>query len=451
MNKKHYVKPTINKIDFSTASKYGSPLRTQNIVNKIDGISVNDLIEKYGSPLFVFSEKTIIEKYEKLKEAFETRYPKVIFGWSYKTNYLSAICKIFHELGSIAEVVSEFEYDKARKLGIEGKDIIFNGPFKSKEALKKAVIEGAKIHIDHWYEINDLEEIAEELGKEIPVAIRCNMNTGIYPQWSRFGFNIDNGEAFDAIKRIYEGKKLILNGLHSHIGTFMLSAAAYGEEVRKLIELKNIVEEDFGFEIEYIDIGGGFASKNRLKGVYQSPEVVVPTPEEYAEAITESIYKYNKGDLPALYLETGRHLIDEAGYLLTSVWARKRLPDGKISYIVDAGVNLLYTSFWYNFNVGLDKKYEGLNEPSMINGPLCMNIDIISENIMLPPLDRGTVLTIYPVGAYNITQSMQFIQYRPRVILIDKEENTHIIREKDDLDYVEEKEKLPELNKNSEN
>ena len=439
-----YVKPTINRVDFNLASKYGSPLKTQRIKSDIDGVSVNELTKKYGSPLFVFSQKQIEEKYNEFKEAFSSRYPEVEFWWSYKTNYLDAICKVFHNLGSKAEVVSEFEYQKARHLGIEGKDIIFNGPYKPKEALKVAVEEGAKIHIDHWYEINDLEEIAEELGREIPVTIRCNMDTGVYPAWSRFGFNIDNGEAYDVVKRIFEGKKLILTGLHSHIGTFMLSTEAYKNETIKLIRLKNKIEEDFGFNIEYIDVGGGFASKNRLKGIYQPPEVIVPTPDEYAEAITNAIYEYNKGKLPKLYLETGRALIDEAGYLLTTVFASKRLADGKKSYIVDAGVNLLYTAFWYNFEIFLDKRYEGLNEPSQINGPLCMNIDIINENIMLPPLDRGTVMTIWPVGAYNVTQWMQFIRYRPAVVLIDKDSKPHLIREKEDLSDIIRREKLPD-------
>ena len=440
-----YEKPTINRVDFAMASKYGSPLKTQKIRSEIDGVNVHDLVEKYGSPLFVFSERGIEEKYMEFKNAFTSRYPEVEFWWSYKTNYLDAICKIYHKLGSKAEVVSEFEYEKARRLGIEGKNIIFNGPYKPKEALKKAVEEGAKIHIDHWYEINDLEEIAEELGVEIPVAIRCNMDTGVYPQWSRFGFNIDNNEAYDAIKRIYEGKKLYLTGLHSHIGTFMLSANAYANEVKKLVTLKNRIENDFGYEIEYIDIGGGFASKNRLKGVYQAPEVIVPSADEYAEAVTNAIFETNKGKLPKLYLETGRALIDEAGYLLTSVFAAKRMPDGRKSYIVDAGVNLLYTAFWYNFEISLDKRYEGLNEPSQINGPLCMNIDVISENIMLPPLNRGSVLSIWPVGAYNVTQAMQFIRYRPRIVLIDKNSQTHLIKEADDLDYIVEKEIIPDF------
>ncbi|NOQ30079.1 MAG: diaminopimelate decarboxylase [Helicobacteraceae bacterium] len=441
MSKKIYQKPTINYINFAMASKYGSPLQTQKVRTEIDGVQISELTEKFGSPIFVFSEKTIEEKYHALHNAFSSRYNDVEFSWSYKTNYLNEICKIFHKLGSTAEVVSEFEYQKARANGVEGKDIIFNGPYKPKADLKIAVQEGAKIHVDNLFELNDLEEIADELNVKIPVAIRINMDTGVYPAWSRFGFNFESGEAYDAIKRMYDGGKVYLVGLHSHIGTFMLDANPYYMATKAIMHLKAQVENDFNAEIAYIDLGGGFASKSNLKGIYQSADVIVPTPDAYAEAITNAIYEFNKSEkLPKLYLETGRHLIDEAGFLLTSVWGYKRFGDGKKGYILDAGVNVLYTSTWYNFNIELDKRYEGENEPSMLNGPLCMNIDIIEEHIMLPPLDRGSVITISPVGAYNYTQAMQFIRYKPAVVLIDKDSNAKLIKEVDDLSTVNHKE-----------
>ena len=441
MEKLTYQKPTINKIDFAMASKYGSPIKTQNIRTEIDGISVNELTQKFGSPIFVFSEKKIEELYNNLYSAFSSRYPDVQFGWSYKTNYLNKICNIFHKLGSCAEVVSEFEYQKARALGVEGKDIIFNGPYKPYNDLKIAVQEGAKIHIDNLFELDDLEKIATELKMNIPVAIRINMDTGIYPQWSRFGFNYESGDAYEAVKRIYDSGKMHLTGIHSHIGTFMLDANAYKLATVKIMQLKERVEKDFGANIKYIDLGGGFASKSNLKGIYQSTDVIIPTADDYAEAITSVIYDLNKSDkLPKLYLETGRALIDEAGYLLTSVHGYKRFPDGKKGYILDAGVNLLYTSTWYNFKVETDKNYEGDNEPSILNGPLCMNIDVIEENLMLPPLNRGTVLTISPVGAYNYTQAMQFIRYKPAAVLIDKQGNASCIKEVDDLATVNYKE-----------
>ena len=438
---KTYSKPTINKIDFAMASKYGSPIKTQKIRTEIDGVKIADLIKEFGSPIFVFSQKQIEEKYNTLHSAFSSRYPDVKFSWSYKTNYLNEICKIYHKLGSSAEVVSEFEYQKARALGVEGKDIIFNGPYKPYDDLKIAVQEGAKIHVDNLFELNDLEQIADELKIKIPVAIRINMDTGVYPQWSRFGFNYESGEAYDVVKRMYDEGKIYLVGLHSHIGTFMLDANAYKLATIKIMQLKEQVENDFSCDIDYIDLGGGFASKSNLKGIYQSSDVIIPTADDYAEAITNAIHEMNKSEkLPRLYLETGRHLIDEAGYLLTSVHGYKRLPDGKKGYILDAGVNLLYTSTWYNFNIELDKRYDGDNEASMLNGPLCMNIDIIEENLMLPPLDRGSVLTISPVGAYNYTQAMQFIRYKPAVVLIDNNSKARFIKEVDDLATVNYKE-----------
>ena len=438
---KTYSKPTINKIDFAMASKYGSPIKTQKIRTEIDGVKITDLTKEFGSPIFVFSQKQIEEKYNTLNSAFSSRYPDVKFSWSYKTNYLNEICKIYHKLGSSAEVVSEFEYQKARALGVEGKDIIFNGPYKPYDDLKIAVQEGAKIHVDNLFELNDLEQIADELKIKIPVAIRINMDTGVYPQWSRFGFNYESGEAYDVVKRMYDEGKIYLVGLHSHIGTFMLDANAYKLATIKIMQLKEQVENDFSCDIDYIDLGGGFASKSNLKGIYQSSDVIIPTADDYAEAITNAIYEMNKSEkLPRLYLETGRHLIDEAGYLLTSVHGYKRFPDGKKGYILDAGVNLLYTSTWYNFNIELDKRYDGDNEASMLNGPLCMNIDIIEENLMLPPLDRGSVLTISPVGAYNYTQAMQFIRYKPAVVLIDNNSKARFIKEVDDLATVNYKE-----------
>ena len=113
-----------------------------NVCERIDGVAVADLAARFGSPLFVFSERTLRDKIRRAREAFESRYPNTRFAWSYKTNYLNAICRVFHSEGSIAEVVSEFEYEKARRNGIAGRDIIFNGPHKSREGLELAVSEG---------------------------------------------------------------------------------------------------------------------------------------------------------------------------------------------------------------------------------------------------------------------------------------------------------------------
>ncbi len=445
-NKKAYVKPTIIKLQSGLMNKFGaSPYYARKIRTAIDDVSIDELVKQFGSPLFVFSEQQIRRTIREAKDAFASRYPNVTFSWSYKTNYLDAINAIYHQEESIAEVVSEMEYDKARRLGVRGEDIIFNGPHKSLSALKKAAEEGAKIHIDHFDEIDDLEKVADELGREISVAIRLNLDSGIHPQWSRFGFNLESGQAMDAVRRIQMGGKLRLIGLHCHIGTFILDADAYKTETEKMVRFAYQLEETLGVTIEYLDIGGGFPSKNKLKGTYLPPDVSVPPLDTFAEKVTEGLYSALKpGDFPKIYLETGRALIDEAGYLITTVFASKRLPDGRKSYILDAGVNLLFTATWYKFTLEIDREVQGIGEPSLLNGPLCMNIDVVDEGTLLPPLKRGTRLILSPVGAYNVTQWMQFIEYRPAVVLVTETGDIELIREKEDLSDLLRREQLPE-------
>lgn len=412
----------------------------------IDNISVKSLIKDYGSPLFVMSEKKIRTTLNKAKDAFKTRYPKVQFAWSYKTNYISSICNIYHQEGSWAEVVSGFEYEKALKNGVEGNKIIFNGPDKSKSDLSLAIENESLIHIDHQDELYTILELADTLDKKPRVAIRVNMDTGIYPMWDRFGFNYENGQAWDALNKIMNSRKLELVGLHTHIGTFMLSTQAYSIAASKLADLAVGIQRKYDHTIKYIDMGGGFASRNNLKGSYLPGTDVSPSFDDYAEAITTAILnsQIKPENLPLLIMETGRALIDESGYLLGTVLANKRLSNGKRTTIIDVGVNILFTSFWYDHKLTPAQPYTNYTEDTTIYGPLCMNIDVIRENINLPLLNKDDNIVIHNIGAYNMTQWMQFITLRPKIVLIDLEGKPHIIRDSEDLDSVVSHEKVPE-------
>lgn len=439
-----YEKPVIQKLKNGLMNKFGSSLQRQKIRREIDGVPIDDLVEKFGSPLFVYSEKTLRRNYREMYNAFASRYPDVLFGWSYKTNYLQAICALMHDEGSIAEVVSQMEYDKGRNLGIPGDQIIFNGPHKPLKALRKASAQGAMINVDHLDEISDLEKIAQERGEPLSIGMRLNLDAGIYPQWSRFGFNLESGQALEAVKQMADRGWLNLRGLHCHIGTYILEPHAYGTQIEKMMTFAYEVEDKFGFVMEYIDIGGGFPSKSKLKGTYLPADLAVPSMDEYAEQITTSLLKnLRPGHLPKLILESGRALIDDSGYLISTINASKRLHNGTRAYIADAGLNLLFTSFWYKHNIELDRPVSGAPENSVIYGPLCMNIDVVDEGIMVPPLPRGTRLIFSPVGAYNNTQWLQFIEYRPNVVLIGLDRQVDIIREAEDLSDLNRREKLP--------
>lgn len=442
--KKTYERPVVTKHQSGVMNKFGSGPST-SVRDNIDGVLIKDLAAKFGSPLFVLSEKTIRQNQRNAYRVFKNRYPRVQFAWSYKTNYLDAVCSVFHQEGSWAEVVSEFEYRKARALGIPGEHIIFNGPDKSVDALRAAIREGAMIHIDHFDELYHIVELTDTEKLKAKVAIRVNMDVGVYPLWDRFGFNYENGEAWQAIKRIVANPRLSLIGLHTHVGTYMMSAEAYRVAASKLATLAKSMHDEFSITLDYIDVGGGFASQNTLIGQYLPAEEVVPSLEQYADAISSGLFQLSikPEDLPTLILETGRALIDNAGYLITTVIANKRLSTGRRAIIVDAGVNLMFTSFWYKHKVQPAQQPSVHTEDAVIYGPLCMNIDVLRDGIVLPTMKQGDRLVLNHVGAYNMTQWMQFITMRPNVVMVMEDGAVELIRKAETLEYLAQQEVLP--------
>lgn len=444
MEKKRYERPTLRKMNTGLMNKFGTKTENQPVTH-IESVSVKGLMQKFGSPLFVLSERQIRRNFRNANRIFTTRYPKVQFAWSYKTNYLDAVCRIYHQEGSWAEVVSGFEYEKALKNGVQGNQIIFNGPDKSDEQLLIAARNNSLIHIDHYDELYTLIRLSEEHQLKPQVAIRVNMDTGIYPKWDRFGFNFENGQAWNALTRILNSNHLELVGLHCHIGTFMLSPSAYATAARNLCELAWSIKERFGKMVNYIDLGGGFPSTNTLKGAYLPGTDTVPSLDQFADAITDVIlgYGFRPDELPTLILESGRALVDDAGYLLGTVLATKRLSDGRRATVLDFGINSLFTSFWYDHKVSPAQEPGQQTEETVLYGPLCMNIDVVRESIVMPLLEKGNQVVVHQVGAYNMTQWMQFITLRPAIVMIDEKNTTHVIRQSETMEYIDSLENVP--------
>lgn len=143
-------------------------------------------------------------------------------------------------------------------------------------------------------------------------------------------------------------------------------------------------------------------------------------------------------------LETGRALVDEAGLLISTVQANKRLPDGRRGLVLDAGVNLLFTSFWYKHDVVPAQEFGGLHEPTVMYGPLCMNIDVMRETMQFPALSAGDRVVFRNVGAYNVTQWQQFITLRPAVVMVGTDGRVARIRRGEKLDDFTRLEEVPE-------
>jgi diaminopimelate decarboxylase len=439
-----YERPTIVRHHAGMMNKFAR-VQAMRPLTEIEGVPVRDLVARFGSPLFVFSERVLVARHRELRDALALRLPRSQLAWSYKTNYLDAICRVMHREGSWAEVVSAMELEKALHNGVPGGQILFNGPYKSDAALERAFTVGARVHLDNFDEILRAERVAARLELRPKVTIRLNMAVAGTPPWSRFGFNLESGQAMDAVRRLRAGDRLLLAGLHCHIGTFVQDVEAYRQQATKMAEFANLLAREHGLHLDDLDLGGGFASRNTLHAQYLPGDQTTPSFTAYVEAIADGLgaLAYPPERTPTVFLETGRALVDEAGSLVASVHANKRLPDGRRGVVLDAGVNVLFTANWYKHDVIPAQELAGTPEPTVMYGPLCMNIDVVRDNLLFPPMNPGDLLVFKNVGAYNVTQWMQFIVERPAVVMISRAGQAGVIRRRETVQTLLDQEEVP--------
>lgn len=438
-----YEPPIITKQALGGMNKFGARPALQ-VRDRFETIPVATLVERYGSPLFLFSERILRERVRELRDQLALRFARFTVAWSYKTNYLGAICRVFHQEGAWAEVVSGLELQMALRLGMPGRQILFNGPAKTEADLDLAFREGAHVHLDHLDEVALAERVAERRGVRPEVGIRINIAELPVPLWDRFGFNLENGQALAAARRVAGGRRLDLTTLHVHVGTFVQDPEAYRLAARALARLCRTLESELGVAIDTIDMGGGFASRNTLLAQYLPGEDATPTFGQYIERIANGLEEGLDGrDLPRVVVETGRALVDDAGALVATVMGNKRLTDGRRAVILDAGVNILPTAWWYRHEVNPAQPTQGTSEPTVFFGPLCMNIDVVRDRILFPPLKAGDRIVIGHVGAYNVTQWMQFIAARPNVVMVSGAGQHSIIRRSETLETLVQQEDMP--------
>lgn len=425
--RKLYEAPLITPLTFTAVSKHLTADVSANAGFE-ETYEISDLLARFGSPLFVVSETALRGLYRNFRDTFTEPGIKTQVAYSYKTNYLPAICAVLHEEGAWAEVVSGLEYGLARSLEMPPEEIIFNGPYKTREELQTALGQGSLVNIDNFDELSAVEQVANGLARPARVGMRINFRYGPAP-WTKFGFNEENGDAHSVLERIAGNKNLKFESLHNHCGTFQLVYDIYGRAIEALIRTAKKARE-LGLEPHIVDVGGGFPSSNRLKPAFDLPDgnnrksdALFP----YAEAILGPLSKARElfGGMPTLVLEPGRAIVDSAVQLLCSVVATKDIPDSGKAVVADGGVNLVPTAYWYDHKVShVETSSEdgdtdtGKLESVDIFGPLCMQIDVLRENAMMPPLKVGDPLVIGNVGAYCQTQSMQFIQARPATVML---------------------------------
>jgi len=444
-----YASPELHVVPGSPLDRPPAEARTATS-ECVAGVSARELTELYGSPLYVVDESALRTAYRRFSSAFRAGWKDTQLGVSVKTNYLSAVVAILRSEGAWGEVVSGFEYRLCRDLGIPGEEILFNGPWKTDDDLRLAIEEGALLHLDGDDELERVSALARELGRVVPVGLRINMQVN-YPPWDKFGFQLENDHALEAARLIARDENLRLVGLHMHVGTYIPDPGQYTLAIEALISLGLRLERELDVEIKHLDLGGGYATRNTLHNTMLPGEAICATPEEYARAITGPLRRAARQfkSPPRLFVEPGRILVDEAAAMITTVRAVKRMAGQKKAALIDCGVHILPTAWWYDHEVRpVEERGAPIEEYSLV-GPLCMQIDVVRKSIQLPALRSGDLLVIHDVGAYNFSQSMQFIFMRPNYVLVHPH-GVDVIRGREEDHYVRTPERLPAHLVNSE-
>lgn len=422
-----YQPMTLTRHTFGAMSKYSgialntrAPLVPTTVVDRIEECEVGPLARRFGSPLFVVSEARLRREFRDFHGAFRALYPRTEVAYSYKTNYLSGIRALLHQEGAWAEVVSGLEYEMAERLGIPGSRIVFNGPYKPDEDLRRAVKDGAWINVDNFDELAALEEVAAEAGTIAPVGLRVTAAATETP-WDKFGFSLEAGIAQDACRRLVASRSLRLAGLHVHLGTNLPDPAAFQSLLALVLPFMARLERQYHVRWQMLDLGGGFPNRHRYARAHRGMAVEDVFPA-FADAIARPLAAGLRRlrSRPRLVLEPGRALVEHAVFLLTTVAAVKRLPSGARAAVLDSGVHLLPTAYYTALDIAPTQPNPLSVEEITLFGPLCMQVDCLATGVRLPPLRRGSLLVVRNCGAYADSQSMQFIQPRPPVVLVSR-------------------------------
>ncbi|TDE41738.1 hypothetical protein E0I26_15880 [Flavobacterium rhamnosiphilum] len=368
---------------------------------------------------FVINEQKFSSNIESMLSSFKAFYPNVIIGYSYKTNYVPLICKIAHDLGCFAEVVSEMEVDMAQNVLTNKSNIIYNGPVKSIESLRIVIKNGGIINIDNSFDLEMIDLILKEesnLNLKAKVALRLNFSFN--ENDSRFGMDEDN------IIRIKEEIKckdnIELIGFHLHLP--FRSMESFDFRVKTMIK---VLEKNKDVDLKYINIGGGFFGDISIETAKSLGINKPPSYNDYAKLIGDQLSDYfsknNYNEWPTLFIEPGSSVVADVLDFITRIHTVKQI-DNRDYIVTYAGRHLLSPT---NKTVEMPVSISFFNEKIIcdsetvnyvVAGYTCIEGDIIGRLNSTKIIDReNSYIIVSNVGSYSIVMGSDFILPQPAI------------------------------------
>jgi len=381
-----------------------------------ESVPVDTLVKKYGSPLFIYSQHTLSDHFQKLDDALSP-IDHLIF-YAIKANSNLAVLKTVAGLGAGFDVVSEGELRRVIAAGGDPAKCVFAGVGKTDQEIRYALRQGIySFNVESEPELLRIDRIARSLKKKAPIAVRVNPNVdaGTHAKITTGTYADKFGIAFEQIEGLYARatklKNIRLHGLQMHIGSQLTNVKPFEKAIRKMLPLVAKMKE--AHDLKFFSIGGGLgimyqqALASGSAAWWKKPEAKgILTPASYAATVLPLLSQL-KG--LKILLEPGRFIAGNAGILVTRVEYVKRT--GKKNFvIVDAAMNdLIRPAFYDSFHeiVPLNKK-GGKHIPSDVVGPICESGDYFCKDRSLPKVDEGDCLALLSAGAYGFAMSSNY-------------------------------------------
>lgn len=402
-----------------------------------ENLNIEFLSKKYGTPMYLYSKNMIIDNFNTTVQAFAS--VKNTICYALKANSNLNILKLMASLGSGGDVVSGGELFLAQKAGIPVHKIVFAGVGKTDEEIKYGIDSGIlAFNVESEQELEIIDQIAQQVGKSAPVAIRINPDIDVHGHpyistgKSINKFGIDVNVALDVFKQAHHMPGIEIVGVHCHIGSQILNLEYYAAAAKKLFDLAQKLFQ-LNIEIQHVDIGGGLGVHypGMIAGAAESQESDVPTPAQLANKVIEILKPLNC----EILFEPGRSLIGETAALIARVLYVKKSRD-KNFIVVDAGMNdLIRPSLYDAYHQILPlRKNKGELVKANVVGPICETGDFLARDRSLPRVQRGDYLAVMTAGAYGYSLASNY-NSRPRPIEVwvdgDKDD---VIRERERIE-----------------
>lgn len=413
---------------------------------EIGGCDCLELANTYGTPLYVMDESLIRENCQTYKNAIDKYYDgNGLAVYASKALCTTAICKIIEQEGLGLDVVSGGELYTAITAGFPMDKVYFHGNNKAYKELMLAIENDiGRIVIDNKEELLMVNEIASKLDKKVNVSFR--IKPGINPDThdfirtgqidSKFGMAIENGEAFEIIRKALKLSNLNVMSVHCHIGSQILELEPFKLAAKVMIEFIAELKEKLGIEIEELNLGGGF-------GIKYTQEDVLPEYDYNIKSVSEvvkSVFSKKAMKLPKIVIEPGRSIVASAGITLYRVGSVKDIKNVRKYVAVDGGMtdNPRYAMYQAKYDaVIVDKPDAPRDEKVTIAGKSCESGDILVKDIMLPKVSVGDILAVLATGAYNYSMSSNYNRIpKPPIVLVKDGKARVIVKREDYKDII---------------